>query len=360
MKNIKFFKENEGKLSEYSTTEEKVFTAEVPTKTKELSMHEYIILNREKIFGRYLWLVYEKGVTEGSIDFVGYDEDGNVYIIEVKRNEISDTRNRGEVVAQIIKYVLDLSALSIKKEDLMKKLVEKIPYKDIPINETAFPEHLIDKIEKNLQNNTVNTFIITENANDQLLSAVLFVSYGSKFHKISVIELKRYYDEKDDYCITRVFNQHNIYTNTRPKEADLETKLETLKNQKLKDMVMRWDDVWSVNPLTVNTPDYVTFQNDRKLSIQTYLYFKDSKGKTWDRKIDACSIVFEITNGQQIEKLFPSDFERWFTDQISRYEVKQPKAQYYCLDMSNYNDEQIEEVFRMMDKIARFQLSQQK
>jgi len=92
-----------------------------------------------------LWLVYEKGVTEGSIDFVGYDEDGNVYIIEVKRNEISDTRNRGEVVAQIIKYVLDLSALSIKKEDLMKKLVEKIPYKDIPINETAFPEHLIDK-----------------------------------------------------------------------------------------------------------------------------------------------------------------------------------------------------------------------
>jgi len=30
MKNIKFFKENEGKLSEYSTTEEKVFTAEVP------------------------------------------------------------------------------------------------------------------------------------------------------------------------------------------------------------------------------------------------------------------------------------------------------------------------------------------
>jgi len=147
---------------------------------------------------------------------------------------------------------------------------------------------------------------------------------------------------------------------TRAQRGRFRNKIETLKNQKLKDMVMRWDDVWSVNPLTVNTPDYVTFQNDRKLSIQTYLYFKDSKGKTWDRKIDACSIVFEITNGQQIEKLFPSDFERWFTDQISRYEVKQPKAQYYCLDMSNYNDEQIEEVFRMMDKIARFQLSQQK
>lgn len=355
MKNIKFFKENDSTLSEYSLTEEKVFTAEVPTKTKELSMHEYIIRNREKIFGRYLWLVYEKGVTEGSIDFVGYDENGNIYVIEVKRNEDADERNRGEVVAQIIKYVYDLSAL-FNKEELRNDLAQHIPYKDTPINEKPFPEQIIDKIEKNLQNKTVNAYIVTENANDQLLSAVLFVSYGSKFHKISVVELKRFSIEKENYCITRVFNSHAIYSNTRPHDADLENKLAALKNQKLKNMVRVWDDKWGVNPLTVSIPEFVTFQYDNRRSMNTFLYLKDKYIKTCDREINACSIVFEIIKGQEIGDLFTNDFEKWFTGRESRYEVKYHGGKYCCLELSKYSDEQIEEVFRMMEKIARFRL----
>ena len=48
-------------------------------------MHDYVIQNREKLFGHYLFLINEAGLSEEStVDFIGFNVTGAIFIIEVK------------------------------------------------------------------------------------------------------------------------------------------------------------------------------------------------------------------------------------------------------------------------------------
>jgi hypothetical protein len=141
----------------------------------------------------------------GPIDALGFDSDGEIYIIETKLFRNTDKRY---VVAQVMDYgaslykhhgnfdsfINNLSNYSEKnfKEDFSNKAKEEFSIDDVGL------ESLYAKIEKNLNEGSFIFVILMDRLTEQLKDLVIFLNQNSNF---TIIAVELDYYKFDDYEI---------------------------------------------------------------------------------------------------------------------------------------------------------------
>jgi len=144
---IKTWEINNGKLKEINETMK-------DNGRKEREHLEKWIKTEEKILGDDIWIIGEQVYTaSGPLDFLGIDRNGNIVIIELKRDILPR-----EALAQAIDYASDIARWDI----------DKISEVCIQYNEMTLEEFLVDKIDN------VDLEDIVVNSNQR----VLLVGFG--------------------------------------------------------------------------------------------------------------------------------------------------------------------------------------
>jgi len=353
---MEIFKENQNNLLENTSFHLLPFRYEVAAETDELNMHDYFIDNRNVIFGQSIYLLHETTLSEeSSVDFIGFTEDGAVLLIEVKRG--ADTRNRQEVISQLGKYAMDSFAIHnlIQDED---SLIEQIQQPQLKNNQ--IDSKTITRIKNNIQQHNFNLFLLTEEATDEVLASSYYLSYGSKNQKITVIELKRFTLNEEQYCSIRFYNRQPLSNSSRQPKEDLQTKLDRIEDSALRsnieEQVKKWyQRGWTIDPLTVSTPEYFTFQTQEGKSIWAFYYVQDSTRKNLKGIVKNNSIVFHIFPEQKEEY---QDIINWVFRQRNNYALecdnKGTARDYtlYCINVSDYKIEDLDLVFDKLHVIA--------
>jgi hypothetical protein len=94
-------------------------------KLLEENVEIVIPVDKEKEHSKFVYLTREYGIPSGSIDLLGIDDDGYIYIIETKLYRSSERR---KALAQVIEYASVLwSEYSYNPDVFIKKLKEKEP-----------------------------------------------------------------------------------------------------------------------------------------------------------------------------------------------------------------------------------------
>ena len=299
---MKIYKENNEFEIKETSFQIEYFKNEMPNKNLDFNMHDYLIKNREIIFEQNLYLINELSLGhESFIDFIGFNEDGAIFLIEVKR--ANDSRNRQEVISQIGKYAMDsLSIKSILQDE--NKFIEIIS--NPRLNNKKFPRKIFSKIENNLNQNCFNLFLLTEEATDEVLSSSYFLSFGSRFQKITIIELQRTTINDEYYCFIRKFNDNGIVSTTRKEKYDLNQKLDLIKNIKIKTEIQKQINKWfdlgfSIEPLSVATSEYFTFEWKKGQSIKAQFYISDYKQKNFLMKLTLIQLHLVLAKIGQVK-----------------------------------------------------------
>ena len=269
MKIFKYEKNDEYFLSKCNY-HKNYFDYEIPI-DNQINMHSFIMQKRENIFDTYLYLLPELQISdESQIDLVGFDEDGAIYMIEIKRCQ--DQRNRQEVISQLGKYALDtLNLNNIISSENISSMIDNSEINKSPNNIKT----LIKNIKNNIEQSRFNLYLVTEDVSDEVLSASYFMSYGPRFRKISIIEIKRIEIENNNYCFLRTFNKQDIDSSTRKPKEDLDKKLKKVKDSTLRNRFKILLDEWKhegygIEPNTEST-NYLTFKKDTTKTL-AYLY----------------------------------------------------------------------------------------
>jgi hypothetical protein len=333
-----------------------LFAREVDAGDGELNMHGFFITNRNIIFGQYLYLLHETELSsESFIDFIAFTENGAVLLIEVKRG--ADSRNRQEVVSQLGKYAIDAFAINSLLDDeeaLVKTML------DPKLQNKPIENSLLNRIRTNVQNNNLNLFLITEDATDEVLASVYYLSYGRRNQKISVIELKRFVAGGKRYCTVRQFNKQSLLNSTRKSGFELQTKLNLIEDARLKAEMERITGDWqengfSVAPLTESTPEYFTFEWKKGQSSRIHFYIMNKNQKNLSGTIHKNSVAFYF----ELEEL--ESFRRtidWIEQQRNCYRLqtdnrgKSRDYHLYCIDISDYETDEIDAVFQRAKEVA--------
>lgn len=353
---MEIFKEKQDNILESVSFHLQPFRYEVAPDTGELNMHQYFIDNRNVIFGQFIYLLHETGLSEeSSIDFIGFTEDGAVLLIEVKRG--ADTRNRQEVISQLGKYALDSFAIHnlIQDEDSLREQLEHSNLKNKPIDSRT-----ITRIKNNIQQHNLNLFLLTEEATDEVLASSYYLSFGRKNQKITVIELKRFMLNDEQYCSVRFYNNQPLSNSSRQPKEDLQTKLDRIEDpelqSKIEEQIKKWyQRGWTIDPLTVSTPEYFTFQTQEGKSIWAFYYVQNSTRKNLKGIVKKNSIVFHIFPDQKEEY---QDIISWISRQRNNYALecdnKKTARDYtlYCIDVSDYTKEELDVIFDKLHDIA--------
>ena len=353
---MKIYRETDCAILEEPDYRTDFFKFEVETPDGDFNLHSYFIQNRNTIFGQFIYLLHEVALSiESTIDFIGFTESGAVLLIEVKRG--ADTRNRQEVISQLVKYALDAHSISniISDEEQFandlndKRLLNK-----------PFDKSLLAKIKTNIQNGNLNLFLVTEDATDEVIASIYYLSYGRKNQKISVIELKRYIIDNQKYCIVRQFNKQSLLGTTRKEEYPLEAKLDLIEDSSIRFEIKRQIEKWFETGFTaasrsISTPEYFTFEWKKGQSIWVYYYVLDKQHKVLSGKVknNSIAIYVDVSDLQKYQKIIG-----WVKSQRNNYFLKSNNKgksrdyHLYCIDIFDYESDEIDRIFDKIREIA--------
>jgi hypothetical protein len=278
-----------------------------------------------------------------------------VLLIEIKRGE--DMRNRQEVISQIGKYALDSFSIYNLISD-RERFLSKIE-NDEMINK-KMNDRLVSKIENNIKQNNINLFLFTEDATDEVLTSCYFISYGQKFHKITVIEMKRIKINDEFYCIIKQYNKQQLLNSNRKEKANLANKIDKITNnfirEEIKIQIDRWEEKgFVVSPLTVSTPEYFTFYWENNQSAWVSFYVMKKRYRILSDEIKANSIVFQIKENEKDEYAWIIKRMETFNNYYkleSKRGVNKTDYTCYCVEVTDYESNEIEEVFKLIQKVA--------
>jgi len=353
---LKIYSETDRGILEEADYRTDFFKYEVETPASEFNLHRYFIQNRNIVFGQYLYLLHEAPLSaESTIDFIGFTESGAVLLIEAKKG--ADTRNRQEVISQLGKYALDAHSKSNLMGD--EERLEK-DLKNEELLNKPFDRSLLAKIKTNIQNSSLNLFLVTEDATDEVIASVYYLSYGKRNQKISVIELKRYVLGNHKYCMVRRFNKQSLVSSTRKGEYPLEAKLELIEDTSIRAEIKRQIEKWfemgfSIAPLSVSTPEYLTFEWKKGQSIWVYYYILDKRHQVLSGRVKKNSIAIYV-EVCDIEKY--KEIVGWAKQQKNNYFLKTNNKgksrdyHLYCIDISDYESDEIDGGFDKIREIA--------
>lgn len=353
---MKLFREDDSALLHSIDYQIDAFRYEVDAGEDEIDMHHYFIQNRNILFGQYLYILHEEELSaESYIDFIGFTESGAVLLIEIKRG--ADSRNRQEVVAQIGKYAMDAFTISTIADD-MEELKKRLA--DPELQNKSIKGALLDRIKTNVQNSNLNLFLITEDATDELIASIYYLSYGRRNRKISVLELKRHNVDNQRYCALRQFNKQPFLNSARKAEMSLESKLNLIADIRLREEIGRIVNDWlemgfSIAPLTISTPGYFTFEWKKGQSAWVNYYVLDKLQKNLSGKVKKNSITIHVDDDRLDQYREIID---WAKRQNGYYHLKtnnRGKAKDYhlhCIDVSDYESDSIDDVLSRIREIA--------
>lgn len=161
---------------------------------------------------RLLVLTREFKIPAGSIDAIGIDQNGRVYIIETKLYKNPDKR---KVVAQVLDYGASLwknyhfERFLIDLENQIRKhsaetLKEKIQ-KFFDIDEHGAND-LIDSMGRNIQEGVFKFVVLMDKLHNDLKNLILFINQNSEFD-IYAVEIEYYKHEENEIIIPKLFGE---------------------------------------------------------------------------------------------------------------------------------------------------------
>jgi len=191
---------------------------------KESYLQNYICANPESIplydireDIRLLILAKEFAISAGSIDAIGVDDEGKIYVIETKLYKNPDKRH---VVAQVLdygaslwreyhddldKFIRDLEGHTTKNFHLglRRKLQEYFVLNDQDLST------VLDSLKANLQSGTFRFVVLMDKLQAQLRDLILFINQNSKFVIFSV-EMEYYKHNGFEVIIPKLFGAESV------------------------------------------------------------------------------------------------------------------------------------------------------
>ena len=173
---------------------------------------------------QFVILDREFPVSVGSIDALGVDSEGDIYIIETKLYKNPDKRR---VLAQVLDYGAALWDLYKSPDDFIslidQRLIDKTEEGLVEKLESIFggSEGIIDNIKQNLLNGSFRFIILMDEVPSALKNLILYINQNSQFSVYSV-ELEYYKYEEYEILIQDVFGAEvkKKATATRRKQWD--------------------------------------------------------------------------------------------------------------------------------------------
>jgi len=185
---------------------------------KEDYLQQYIYENPESIplyeikeDIRLLILKREFPTDSGSIDALGIDKDGEIYLIETKLYKNPDKRL---VVAQVLDYGASLWSNSLDfnqfisiieggvsknfKTNLNDKLKQFFDLNEDGVNQ------LLDNVQRNLNDGKLKFVVLMDKLHDRLKDLILYINENSKFD-IYAVELEYYKHDSFEILIPKLF-----------------------------------------------------------------------------------------------------------------------------------------------------------
>jgi len=156
-------------------------------------------------------ILREFSTNSGSIDAIGVDRDGDVYIIETKLYKNPDKRT---VIAQALDYGASLWRHNIDFQKLMEKFDTAVRKKfSISFIEKLmlffelteeYTENLVENIENNFKEGNFKFIILMDQIGERLKDLIIYVNQNSKFD-IYGVRFKHYNLDKYEIIIPKIF-----------------------------------------------------------------------------------------------------------------------------------------------------------
>lgn len=185
---------------------------------KEDYLQQYIQTNPESLPMediqedlRLLVAAREFPVASGSIDILGIDQDGNLYIIETKLFKNPDKR---QVIAQVLDYGASLWSTYQSSGNFHKdlidhadrstdqSLVEKVQ-SQLGLDDSHV-ELLLESLDLNVSQGSFSFVVLMDRIEDRLKDLIAFVNENSRF-TVYGVELKFYRFEEYEIVIPRLY-----------------------------------------------------------------------------------------------------------------------------------------------------------
>ena len=155
----------------------------------ESKMLDYVSANPEVIpvedvkeNTKMVVLTREFPVDIGSIDALGVDKDGEIYILETKLDKNSDKR---KVIAQILEYGAYLYKTYTDGNGFVEKLNEQLTNNETSLDEilsSSFNyegeklENLLEGIKNSFENRLYNFFIVMDKVPEETKEVIMFIT----------------------------------------------------------------------------------------------------------------------------------------------------------------------------------------
>ena len=173
---------------------------------------------------RFIILSREFPVNVGSIDALGVDSEGDIYIIETKLYKNPDKRR---VLSQVLDYGASLwNTFSDSNEfiqTLSRRIMDKTGKSLIDRLEESFgtSEEIIESMKINLSNGSYRFIILLDKVPSALKNLILYINQNSQFSVYSV-ELEYYKHEGYEILIPDLFGAEvkKKISNTRRRQWD--------------------------------------------------------------------------------------------------------------------------------------------
>jgi hypothetical protein len=157
---------------------------------------------------RLLTIAREFTVESGSIDVLGIDREGNIYIIEAK---LCKNSTRRQIIAQLLDYAASLwshidyagflEEANIGTNVLFKKNVSE---KAIEFFELQDTDDLFANLRNNLQSGSFRFVVLMDEIDDKLRDVIIFLNQNTHFD-IYAVELERYHFDNYEIVIPKLF-----------------------------------------------------------------------------------------------------------------------------------------------------------
>ena len=180
---------------------------------QEIDLQKYIEANPESIpmedikeNVQFLILDREFPVSVGSIDALGVDSDGDLYIIETK---LYKNRDKRQVVAQVLDYGASLWTKNENPEDWIRKLEKRLSDKGLDLRERLEGEfgqsdQVIEGMMANLSAGAFKFIVLMDMVPSALKDLILYINQNSSFSVFGV-ELEYYVHGDIKILIPHVF-----------------------------------------------------------------------------------------------------------------------------------------------------------
>lgn len=258
---------------------------------------------------RLLILAREFNTASGSIDALGIDKDGEIYLVETKLYKNPDKRT---VVAQVLDYGASLWSKyrdfndfitqinNHTQKDFQKTSAQRIN-DFFGISEEEI-DSLLENIKQNLREGNFKFVVLMDHLYDQLKDLIIFLNNNSEF-TVYAVELEYYKHQKFEIIIPKLYGaevKKDLGAKSPPKILTDDDFIKTYQGRpeqaKVKELFNFFNDLREsrkeIENVTVSkTPKnlnfYVTTSLQDKISISLYIKSQEATVDFWGtKKID--------------------------------------------------------------------------